>query len=218
MKRSGPLISVAPTHTQLAYGSFEVAFTHSLPVAAMPEGWQRAEPGFRVEWARHKQGQSTITRLLRSILSNVPTATPNPTEEAPNGASKYDWLGHITSSASATHRACSIILEHGSEGELFRRLVLLSINVFNYITNMRSYSLFPSDDLICGAIGDAKLAIYAVPLPGFLRFYSGADSRSCSIPTSSARTFALAGNARSCLPSFSHTALARQPACPQVAN
>lgn len=108
----------------------------------MPEGWQRAEPGFRVEWARHKQGQSTITRLLRSILSNVPTATPNPTEEAPNGASKYDWLGHITSSASATHRACSIILEHGSEGELFRRLVLLSINVFNYITNMRSYSLF----------------------------------------------------------------------------
>lgn len=35
MKRSGPLISVAPTHTQLAYGSFEVAFTHSVSTAPL---------------------------------------------------------------------------------------------------------------------------------------------------------------------------------------
>ncbi|GEM08034.1 succinyl-CoA:3-ketoacid-coenzyme A transferase [Rhodotorula toruloides] len=127
-----------------ASGGFKVAFTHSLPVTGMPEGWQCAEPGFREEWARYKQGRSTVARLLRSILSevNMPSVTPDQPEEAANAPRLLDYTG--------TRRR---------RGTL-RLLVLLSINVFNYSTSLRPRCLFPSDDLICGVIGNAKLVIY----------------------------------------------------------
>ncbi|PRQ76070.1 hypothetical protein AAT19DRAFT_13092 [Rhodotorula toruloides] len=121
-------------------------------------------------------------------MRTVAPGRRDPTEQATNGAWKRDWLAHVCSSNSATHRACSTIRKHDGNEALFRQLVLLSINVQNYETVLQtcpsSQCLFPSDDLICSVIGHAKCAIYTVCCPTFLCFDSNADSRTCSIPTS----------------------------------
>lgn len=57
---------------------------------------------------------------------------------AMTGVSKPVWLAHVSSEASATHQACTTIYEHDGRQELFRRLVLLSINVKVYETGLES--------------------------------------------------------------------------------
>lgn len=144
----------------------------------------------RTEWAKFKEGRSTISRLIRAALESIELRDPQgdhgQTTTAYNGAEKRDWLKYISSSESATSRLCATIVEHDGHEQLLRCLALLNINCQNYdlalrylgsrsqlwvsLTLCQSFAMGslvcatyqPSDDLLCSVISDRHAAIYTV--------------------------------------------------------